>query len=56
MSFERPDTIMNYQKPDMMLSGPSVARDAKYHEGLLMMVKCRSKFISPSKGTLFVLL
>ena len=32
----------------MMLSGPSAARDAKDHEGLLIMVKGRSKPIRPT--------
>ena len=40
----------------MMLSGPSAARDAKDHEGLLIMVKGRSKPIRPTNVTLFVLL
>ena len=40
----------------MMLSGPSAARDAKNHAGLLIMVKGRSKPIRPTNVTLFVLL
>ena len=46
----------HYQKPGMMLSGPSEARDAKYHGGLLIMVKGRSNPIRPTNVTLFVLL
>ena len=47
---------MGFEKPDMMLSGPNAARDAKDHEGLLIMVKGRSKPIRPTNVTLFVLL
>ena len=40
----------------MMLSESSAARDAKDHEGLVIMVKGCSKPIRPPNVTLFVLL
>ena len=51
--FERSDPISEL---DMMLSGPSEARFADHHVGLLMMMNSCSKSIRLTIVTLFILL
>ena len=38
-----PAQVNSTMQPDMMVSGPSIARDTKPHEGLLIIVKGHSK-------------